>query len=133
MRVVCLIALMIAGCSTSPAPKQSVRFVERVKIQPVLVPILVRLDRDIEKSCTIVVKSIDVCAVKATCYRTGMTCAEAYYRLHVCNETARDGGTRQRKNGVPCQNVCGPTVAAMNIRRKRTPFVVPTEETKICK
>ncbi len=41
------------------------------------------------------------CAVKKTCPQM-ISCAEAYFYLNTCGDTARDGD----KDGVPCEEIC---------------------------
>jgi hypothetical protein len=49
------------------------------------------------------------------------SCAEAVHYLKACNYAELDGRAHGPKNGIPCENLCGGTVAAKCERLKNAP------------
>jgi len=88
-----------------------------------------------EQTCTVTRQSESICGRPRACTDPGMTCAEAYHRLTVCNEYERDGGVAggvKGPDGIPCENVCGKTALSMAAAVRAKPFTPPLRQDKSC-
>jgi hypothetical protein len=63
-----------------------------------------------------------VCGTKRYCTEM-QTCAEAYHHFAVCGLARLDGD----RDGVPCEAVCGTSIAQMRARIAAQPFAAPAE------
>ena len=118
--IVATAALSVAGCATEA--KQA-EIVTRVKT-------VVKRER-----CTTVRELENICGKPRACTDVGMTCAEAYHRLTICNEWQRDGGVAggtKGADGIPCESLCGKTALEMAAAIRAAPFTPPMRETSIC-
>lgn len=63
-------------------------------------------------------ESLPSCGSKRLCKDMG-TCAEAHFYLNFCGVSSldRDG------DGIPCETICGKTLATMNSRLMAQPFI----------
>jgi hypothetical protein len=142
LRVIACVALLIAGCAVDP-PAPVVQTKTITKIVTVREP----------QVCEVTERPQTASEFCATVKRCGQiaTCAEAYYRLTVCNHRLLDGGTARKKDeqptkhgepdGVPCEaELCGrggATMMAARIRQEfaagKQPFVLPMTKTRECR
>jgi hypothetical protein len=110
LRVIVCVAVLASGC----APEPTTRTVTKTR------------------HCTTTVAAMskdEFCAVEPTCPKI-TTCGEAYYRYTTCKQVTRDGFPR---NGIPCQDKCGPDAMAMAAKiRSEPPFSPPIRKTTVC-
>lgn len=83
------------------------------------------------RKCVTTIKPEDVCKTPKACPQI-TTCGEAYYRFTTCGEWLRDGGVAGERNGIPCQQMCGPDAKTMADRISARPFSPPMRTETTC-
>lgn len=143
-RVVALFALLVSACAVEPPQAPIVRTKTITKVVTVKEP---------GQICEVTERPQtrdEFCATVKTCGQIE-TCAEAYYRLTVCNHYRLDGGAARKKDdqptkrgepdGIPCEvELCGRDGArtmASRIRQEQVdgkqPFVLPLTKKRECR
>jgi hypothetical protein len=142
LRVVVCVALLAAGCAVEAPEIRTVTKIVKVSVPgPPGSPgqICIRKPMD----------AAEVCGTRKECIANPeMTCAEAYYRLTHCANTANnhawlDGGRALRKDetpnkrgepdGIPCEDRCGSNALAMRRAIAAKPFTPPLSSKEECR